>query len=183
MHVVGDEIDHLESEGTGGVIQFEVEVGAGPVNDRHEVVADAADTLSTEIAERLAVVFDQFLVAASAQLDVLVHGDALNHNPRQAMLSEQRLAGANVFRRPDLSGGNMIQRRNNAGSASLDNLLQGNRVIWAEPAPGFLHVSVPARSIKLKADGKGVVPFSQADSAQMSLPSARVAMWSERSNR
>ena len=48
--------------------------GAGPVEHRHEVVADGGDAAGGEIAERLAVIVEQRLEVAFAELDRLGTG-------------------------------------------------------------------------------------------------------------
>ena len=158
VHVVSHEVRHFEAQRAGLVRQFIVEVGAGPINDGHEVVAHPVDAQLPEIPERLAIVFDQAFVVAGAQLDVIVHGHAFDHRPDQAMVSDELPARIDIGHRPDFSSGYVVERGDDAASARLANLRQGHRIVRPEPTPSFLHGCLKGSCTR---NGKMVRPIHQ----------------------
>ena len=55
------------------------QVGAGPVEDGHEVVADDLDTKLGQVADALLVVFDILVAGGQTDLDIVVHVDGLDN--------------------------------------------------------------------------------------------------------
>jgi len=41
---------------------------------------------------------------------------------------------------PDLAGGNMMQGTDNVSRSGLSYIIKRDRIVWTEPAPGFMHV-------------------------------------------
>ena len=64
--VVSRAIDGVEPERRPAVGKRPIEVGAGPVGDRHEIVAEGLDAGARSIADRLLIVVDPDAVAAAA---------------------------------------------------------------------------------------------------------------------
>src|SRR5205814_1156989 len=62
------------------------EIGAHPVEHRHEVVTQHAHAGRANAANALGVVVDQSIAHWAAELDVLVHGNALDYRERKASL-------------------------------------------------------------------------------------------------
>jgi hypothetical protein len=60
------------------------EIGAGPVEHSHEIVADGADAGLAEIAQRLAEIAVEPVEIAATELDVVMHRHAFDDAPAQA---------------------------------------------------------------------------------------------------
>ena len=110
QHVIGAEIDHVEAQRRAAVPHRIVEVGAGPVGDRHEIVADRPDAGGGDGADRRLVVVDQLAEAAGAGLDVLVHDDALDDRPVEPAGLDLGLALRDLVERPGAAVIEMVQR-------------------------------------------------------------------------
>ena len=79
--VEGRELVRVEAQRPAAARLHGVQLGPGPVEDRHEVVADDGHAAGGEVAQRLAVVLEQRLQVTLAELDRLGHRQALHHAP------------------------------------------------------------------------------------------------------
>jgi hypothetical protein len=77
----GDEVGVVEGERLRAVVPYAVELGARPVDDRHEVVGKLPDAAGAQVADGLLVVGDVAVAAVRALLYGLVHRHALHHGP------------------------------------------------------------------------------------------------------
>ena len=80
------------------------QVGAGPVEDGHEVVGDHLYPEGGQIAQSLLVVFDILIPGGQADFDVVVDVDALHHIHVEAVLVQLCLDLRDLLRLPDLAG-------------------------------------------------------------------------------
>ena len=98
----------VEAQRAHAVRQLPAQIGAGPVQHWHKVVADGIDAAGGEIAQRLLIVGDIALPVAALGFDRLVHRHAFHHRPVQSLLRQLRPARLNFLFRPDLAVGNMV---------------------------------------------------------------------------
>ena len=116
-----------------------MQVGAGPVQHRHEVIGHAENPAGGQVAQRLLVILDVAQVLARSGFDMLVHRNAFHHTPDEARFGNQRLAGPDLFHGPHFAVGDMVQGVDNVGHAGLADKVEGYRVLRAVPAPAFAH--------------------------------------------
>ena len=133
------EAEIVEIEGEGPVRHRALQVGAHPVDDGHEVVADGVDPAAAERFEAQSVVFEEGVPLRAAVFDLFADRQALHHRPAQAGGLDARLQRADFRLGPDLPGGEVVQGRHDSLHPDLPQHLQGDGVGRAEPAPGFLH--------------------------------------------
>ena len=135
--VEGDEGGTFEAQGTAAVGQFVGQVGACPVEHGHEVVGDDVDAALGEVAQAFLVVVDVALKVACLRLDVLMYGHALYDGPREAYSLDHLLAFHNLFYRPHLAVGDVVQGIDDAGGSGLLDVPQADWVVRPVPAPGL----------------------------------------------
>ena len=82
--VEGGEFVRVEAQRRPAARQRMGEFRTRPVEDGHEVVADRGHAAAGEVVQRLAIVVEQRLQIALAELDGLVHRQALDDAPAQA---------------------------------------------------------------------------------------------------
>src|SRR5699024_10116761 len=125
-----------------GTVPHRVEqVGAGPVEDGHEVVADDLHAELGQVADGLDVVGDVLVAGGQADLDVVVDVDRLDHVHIEAVRLELLLDLGDLIDLPDLAGHLAVQGPDDAGDAG-DLLDVGQRdlvVALAIPAETHLH--------------------------------------------
>ena len=95
-----------------------------------------------EILERLAIVVEQRFQITLAELDGLVHRQALDHAPVQAERGIRRdlgLACLDFRNVPDHAVGNVVERRDDPRRPGLARVGQADVVVGTKPAPGLLH--------------------------------------------
>ena len=90
------------------------QIRAGPVEHRHEVVADDLDPSLTQAGHGLAVVVNVFVPTGQAQLDVLVDIDAFDDLQLQTDVVDFLLQRPNTLRGPQSPGGHIHQGTDNA---------------------------------------------------------------------
>mmetsp|Transcript_24131 Transcript_24131/g.61694 ORF Transcript_24131/g.61694 Transcript_24131/m.61694 type:complete len:250 (+) Transcript_24131:811-1560(+) len=129
----------IESKRPRTVLPFVLEVGARPIDNRHEVVAEDVEAASAEIAHRLLVSLDVLVAVASTLFDSFMHGHALDDAPAQALRFDLGNSCLDLAHRPDLTDWDVVQRRDDAGCTSLLDVLQSHWIVWSVPAPGLLH--------------------------------------------
>jgi hypothetical protein len=86
----------LEAQAGAAARHRRGKVRPGPVEQRHEVVADGEDTLCREVRHRLAVVGEKRRQVPLAPLDAFVDRQAFHHHPVEARASISRLRAAMV---------------------------------------------------------------------------------------
>ena len=84
QHVVGAEVDDVEAQRRAAMRHRIVEIGARPVGDRHEIVADGLHACRGDGPDGWFVIGDQLAEAAGARLDVLMNDDAFDDVPGEA---------------------------------------------------------------------------------------------------
>ncbi len=124
------------------------QVGAGPVEDGHEVVADDLDAELGQVADGLAVVFDQSVPGGKTDLDVVVNIDRFDHVHVEAVLIELLLHFSDFLYLPDFTGHFVVQRPDDAGDAGdLLDIGEADLVIaLAVPTEAHLHWHVNSSS-------------------------------------
>ena len=145
--VEGGELVRVEAQRPAAARLHRVQLGAGPVEDRHEVVADDGHAAGGEVAQRLTVIVEERLQIALAELDRLGHRQALHHTPAQpkrGVALDQRLAPLDLVRRPDHAIRDLVQRRDDAGGPGLPRIGELDHIVGAEPAPGLFHEPFPS---------------------------------------
>ena len=133
-----DKVGAVEGERARAVRPFLRELGARPVEHRHEVVRDARDAARAEVAHRLAPVCDVAVAVGAGALDRLVHRDRLDHREREARRLDERDPLAD--RLDHVADRNLVQRGDDAGRAGLAHVSERHRVVRAVPTPGLLHL-------------------------------------------
>ena len=129
-------------EQCGGAVADGVEqVGAGPVEDGHEVVADDLDTELGQVADALLVVLDVLIAGGQADLDVVVDVDRLDNVHVEAVSVDLVCDLLDLVDLPDLAGHLAVQRPDDAGHAGdLLDVAEGDGVVaLAIPAPTHFH--------------------------------------------
>jgi hypothetical protein len=118
--------------------------GTGPVQHRHEIVADDLHAALGEIPQRSPVGIEQRRDVAVTELDGLRHGQALDHAPAQAergVACDEALALLDLVDGPFDAVGNLMQSGNDTARAGLANVRKLDHVVRAEPAPSLFHQS------------------------------------------
>ena len=144
MDVEGHEVRQVEPHRPRALARRPAQVGAGPVQHRHEVVADRADAAVRQPAQRFLPIGDMGAPVAGLGLDVLADGDAFDHLPFQPAGAHLVLALADALDRPGGARGHMMQGGDDALHPGLHRVLHAYLVHRTEPAPGVSHVSSPA---------------------------------------
>ena len=114
------------------------EVGAGPVQHRHEVVRHDADAACPEVSDALFIILDVRLEIAFARLDMLVHGHALHDAPPQPGGFYRRFSSLDFLDGPHLAVGDVVQGGHDTGRSRLADVLQADGVVGPVPAPCLL---------------------------------------------
>ena len=105
------------------------EVGARPVEDRHEVVAQHRHAELAHVPHALAVVLDEAVARRTTELDVLVNGNALDDGGEAPGLSISS-ASRGVVSRPGVADGDVVQRSDDSRDAwNLPNVLERDRIV------------------------------------------------------
>ena len=127
---------------SGRAVAHRVEqVGAGPVKDGHEVVADHLHAELGQVADGLDVVGDVLISGGQADLDVVVDVDRFDHIHVEAVRLQLLLHLGDLIDLPDLAGHLVVQGPDDAGDAGdLLDVGQGDLVVaFAIPAETHLH--------------------------------------------
>ena len=123
--VEGRELVGVEAQRPAAARLHRVQLGPGPVEDRHEIVADDGHAAGGEIAQRLAIILEQRLEVALAKLDRLGHRQAFHHAPAQSkrlVALDQSLAPLDLVSRPNHAIGDLVQRRDDSGRPGLPRI-------------------------------------------------------------
>ncbi len=93
------------------------EVGAHPVEHRHEVVAQHRNAERAHGAHALAIGGDESVAAGAAELDVFVYRNALDHGEREAHRIDLRFEALQSLATPDGAHRHVVQRAHDPGDA------------------------------------------------------------------
>ena len=136
-------LDHiLLIEQGGGAITDRVEqVSAGPVKDRHEVIADNLNAKLGQVADALLVVFDILVAGRQADLDIVMDVHRFNNVAVEAVSVDLIHDFLDLVLFPNLTGHFVVQSPNDAGNAgNLLDVAEGDGVVVLTiPAPTHLH--------------------------------------------
>ena len=150
-------------EQCGGAVAYRMEqVGAGPVEDGHEVVADDLDAELGQVADALLVILDILVAGGQTDLDIIVHVDGLDNIHIKAVGVDLVCNLLDLVDFPDLAGHLVVQCPDDAGHAGdLLDVAQGDGVVaLAIPAPTHFHrhrevppvvIYLMARAVRLHA--------------------------------
>ena len=133
-------------QAVGAVLRDQArQIGAQPVQHRHEIVDNHLHAVLGEISDGGFVVFNVPVAGRQAELDILVDVDALNHLARETVGLHQGDVAGDLLLRPHLSGGLVIEKTHDPRHAGyLADLRQSNGVaVFSVPAKGHFHFSVP----------------------------------------
>ena len=126
---------HVHDQARRAIRARPVQLRARPVEDRHEVVAHALDAVLCHTPDVLLIGRDVSVTRGPAQLDILVHGDALHHVEHQARLRALVLQALEALLGPDLARAHVIHGADDAAHArDLADLPELDRVVRAIPA-------------------------------------------------
>ena len=138
--VILDQVLLIE-QGGGAVGQGVEQVGAGPVEDGHEVVADHLHAELLQVPHGLDVVLNVLVPGGQAHLDVIVDVDGFHHVHVEAVGLQLLLDLGDLLFLPDLAGLLVVQGPDDAGHAGdlLDVRQLDAVVALAVPAKAHLH--------------------------------------------
>ena len=146
--VVGGEVDRLEAQSRSAIRERPVQLRPRPVGDGHEIVAEGLHARARSVADRLLVIVDSRAVIAAARLDRLADADALADRPDEAAGFDLGPALRDFIFAPDLAPVHVMERADDADRARLAHIVEADRIVRPEPAPGLQH-SPPCRSRSL----------------------------------
>ena len=132
------EVRLLIGEADGAVFLHIVKVGAEPIEDGHEVVADTFHAEFAEISDGFRIVFDEPIARGLAELDVLMHGDGLDDFHLEPGLFAELFEAGDLVARPDFAHGDVVNSRDDARQIG-DLLDVGKRDAVALPVPAEGH--------------------------------------------
>jgi hypothetical protein len=141
-------------EREGAVVELEREVGARPVEYGHEVVAQHRHAQLAHVPHALAVVVDQAIARGAAELDVLVHRDALDDRQPQPRGVDRARQPLQLLARPGRAHRHVVERAHHAAHArDLPHVRERDRVVGPEPAEGHLHGASPGVHLRRRRLG------------------------------
>ena len=146
VDVEGGEVGEVEAHAGAAVRDAPGEVGARPVEHRHEVVAQHRDPGVREVAQALAVGGEMLPPGALLLLDVLGDRQALDHLPGdaggRAVLARRDLALAprDLAGGPDGAGRDVVEGRDDAFDPGLEHVVDRDEILRPEPPPRLSHV-------------------------------------------
>ena len=115
------------------------QVSTCPVQHGHEVIADAVDTLGSEVTERLLIYFYLLVAVRTAIFDGLYYWQRLYHTPTHAVALNVFTQVVNLLTCPYLAEGYIVQSGNDALNTNLSQLCKRNLVFLAKPSPCSFH--------------------------------------------
>ena len=127
-------------EADGAVFLHIVKVGAEPIEDGHEVVADALNAEFAEVSDGLRIVGDEPIARGLAEFDILMHGDRLDDFHLEVCLFAQRFEAGDLVARPDFAHGDVVNGRDDARQiGDLPDVGKRDAVALPVPAEGHFH--------------------------------------------
>ena len=151
-YVEGREVREIVAHAGGAVGQPPMQLRPGPVEHRHEVVADDLDARGREVFKAGLVALDVCAPVAPLLLDVLRHRQALDNVPSQAgrmavlHVADRLLPFGDFAGRPDFARGNMVQGAHDTLDAGLHHIVNGYMVGRPEPSPRLSHDAISFRT-------------------------------------
>ena len=145
-------IVEIEVGGTVGVLMQQV--GACPVEHRHEVVADAVDAFSREVTQALLIHLNLMVTVRTAILDSLHHRQTLHHAPAHAITLNICFQIVDLLTCPHLTKRYVVQSSHDALHANLFQLGKGDFVLLAKPTPCSFHIVSVNDIVGAKLDKK-----------------------------
>ena len=130
--------------------------GAGPVEHRHEVVADDVDAGLGQVLQRKDVVLDIAVARRQTQFDIFVDIDAFDGFQSEPGGLHLSFEGEYLVQRPDFADRHVEQSADDVvQSGDLPHILQRERfVLLAVPAEGHFHRFSPPRTLRPAACGR-----------------------------
>jgi len=130
-------------EGVGTVGQGKGHVGAGPVEDGHEVVAQHGNACLSHIPDGAPVLVDKGVPVGAPELDVLVNGDALNGGEDKTFFLHRRPEVPQFLQGPGLALGNIVQCADDPpDNGDLPDFVNGDGVAFPVPSERHYHGSM-----------------------------------------
>ena len=130
----------VEGKRGGAVVKGGIELRAGPVEGRHEVIAEYIEAAAADINQRLLVFFDILLKLAGLRFDRFVNDQTFDDRPAEAGRFDFVFPFQDLVDLPHFTHGNMMKGGDDAGSARLPDVGKGDRIIGAIPAPGLFEM-------------------------------------------
>ena len=115
------------------------EIGACPVEHRHEIVAHRMYALRREVAQALLVNLNLLVAVGTSVFDGLRHGQALHDAPSQPGSLDIFTQVANGLACPDFAERHIVQRGDNALDAYLSQHRERDLILLTKPTPSFFH--------------------------------------------
>ena len=115
------------------------QIGTGPVQYGHEVVADAVDALCREIAQRLLIDLYLCVAVGTAILDGFHHRQRFYHTPAHAVRLNVLSQVTDFLTRPHLTEGHVVQGGNDTLHTNLSQLGKCYLILLAKPSPCSFH--------------------------------------------
>src|SRR5690606_10627539 len=131
----GRKLRRIETEGLGTIRHFIGQVGTGPIQYRHEVIAYRIDATTAQVRNALSVVGYIFLVIPGPFLDVLMDRNALHNGPSESHLLNLCFPLLDFLHLPDRSVWNMVQCGDDSGCPRLFYVHKAYRVLGTVPPP------------------------------------------------
>ncbi len=139
MQLKGGKLNLVKAQGFRAIGQFIFQVGAGPVQNRHEVVTHGIDATLGKITQRLLIIANPEIVLPCMGFDVFMNRHAFHDRPDQTGFLYDLFAFENFFYGPDFTVWNMMKRCYYAGCSGLTNIGQRHGIVRAIPTPGLFH--------------------------------------------
>ena len=103
MYVIRRKLRNIKTQRFRAILQAVTQARSRPVDDRHEVVADHADTDFGEITNRLLIGFDSCVPVRAAFLDISMDRHGLNDGPPKTRVFNLSFALSNITHGPDVA--------------------------------------------------------------------------------
>ena len=116
-----------------------LKIGAGPVEHRHEVVADRVDAFCREVTQAFLVVLYQLIPVRTAVLYAFAHRQGLHNRPAHAVALYIFTKVTDLFTRPHLAVRHVVKGGHYALHTYLAKHIKGYAVLATEPSPGLFH--------------------------------------------
>ena len=115
------------------------QVGAGPVEDGHEIVADGMDALGREVAEAFLVHLYLLVAVGTAIFNGLHHRQRLHHAPAHAITLDILSQVPDLLTGPYFAQGHVVQGGDNTFNSDLTEHGKRYLVVLAKPSPCPFH--------------------------------------------
>ena len=140
FRVNGGDLFSVKSERRRAIGQHLGHLGTRPVEHRHEVVTHDFDASRGTVADALLEVGNQAVACRFAELDVLMHRNALHHLKRQTGALDPLAEYLQLLDRPHLTDRNVVNRRHHPVHArNLPDVFQADRIGVAIPTERHFH--------------------------------------------